>query len=355
MNSILKWIIILNSLSAVYLFEPITFITGAVGGALASILIDKFSRSKCDDVNFINGPSNLKQNLDKNIFGQDFAIKRVTNAVRSHFKNEDPKAPLVMSFHGPTGTGKSFVSKLVAESLFKSGINSKFVHHILAEKEYINNTQHSLTKFKTELSDFIVKNVGKNMIIDRFVDHFKNNKARETILLEDIANLLPIIAYNSPGGFKNSKIISKALIGFYIPFLPLERKHVKQGAEKEIRNSNIEVNNFTMESVANEMLYDWNEDYSMQEYTESSNDADFQVDTPAILKVENKSPSVLGARRCRTHGEVRGTSSIYGTNSQGRISYANQVLERGSIHNNTAEKISSEKTNKIVETVKSGN
>ncbi|XP_065674111.1 torsin-1A-like, partial [Hydra vulgaris] len=214
-------------------------------------------------------------------------------------------------FHGPTGTGKSFVSKLVAESLFKNGINSKFVHHILAEKEYINNTQHSLTKFKTELSDFIVKNVklckrslfiieefnslpegladvlipyigkvgdqdyrksififlskvGKNMIIDRFVDHCKNNKARETKLLEDIANLLPIIAYNSPGGFKNSKIISKALIGFYIPFLPLERKHVKQCAKKEIRNSNIEVNNFTMESVANEMLYDWNEDFSMQ-------------------------------------------------------------------------------------------
>ena len=76
------------------------------------------------------------------------------------------------------------------------------------------------------------------------------------------------------------------------------------------------------------------------EYTESSDDADFQVDTPAISKVENKSTPVLGARRCRTRGGVRGISSIYGTNSQGRISFANQVLERGNIHNDRAEEIS---------------
>ncbi|XP_065674114.1 torsin-1A-like [Hydra vulgaris] len=268
---------------------------------------------ECDDVNFINGPSNLKQNLDKNVFGQDFAIERVANAVRSHFKNKDPKAPLVMSFHGPTGTGKSFVSKLVAESLFKNGINSEFVHHKIAVQEYIDNTQHSLTKFKTELSDFIVKsvklckrslfiieefnslpegladvltpfldyhdkvgdqdyrkstfifisNVGAYMLIDRFVNHYKNNKTRETIPLKNIANDLPTIAYNTYGGFKNSKIISKALIGFYIPFIPLERKHVKQCAEKELRNSNIEVNNFNLESVADEMIYDPNKYYSM--------------------------------------------------------------------------------------------
>ena len=75
------------------------------------------------------------------------------------------------------------------------------------------------------------------------------------------------------------------------------------------------------------------------EYTESSDDANFQVETPAISKVENKSTPVLGARRCRTRGGVRGISSIYGTNSQGRISYANQVLERGNIHNDRAEEI----------------
>ena len=72
------------------------------------------------------------------------------------------------------------------------------------------------------------------------------------------------------------------------------------------------------------------------EYTESLDDADFQVDTATISKVENKSTPVLGARRYRTRGGVRGTSSTYGINSQGRTSYANQVLKRGNIHNDRA-------------------
>ncbi|XP_065654936.1 piggyBac transposable element-derived protein 3-like [Hydra vulgaris] len=65
------------------------------------------------------------------------------------------------------------------------------------------------------------------------------------------------------------------------------------------------------------------------EYTESSDDADFQVDTPAISKAENRSTPVLGARKCRTRGGV---------------------LNRGNIHNDRAEEISPGKTNGMVET-----
>ncbi|XP_065673239.1 torsin-1A-like [Hydra vulgaris] len=329
MNSILKLIFILESLAAVYCFEPFTmFALGSVvtSAFIASVAYLKQKEStssstqttvqkrdkECDEVNFIN--ASLKKHFDKNVFGQDFAVEHIVNACRSHSNNKNPKAPLVMSFHGPTGTGKSYVSKLVAETLFKNGINSKFVHHKIATKEYIDNTQHSLTKYKTELSDFIEKNsklcerslfifeefnsmpegladvlthfldyhdkvgdqdyrkhvfiflsnVGAEMIINNFVNHYKNKKTRETIPLEDIAKLLPTIAYNSPGGFKDSKIISKASIGFYVPFLPLERKHVKQCAEKELRNCNKEVDSITMESVLNDMIYDPNKYFSMQ-------------------------------------------------------------------------------------------
>ena len=34
----------------------------------------------------------------------------------------------MMSFHGWTGSGKNFVTKFVAESLFEKGLASKFVH-----------------------------------------------------------------------------------------------------------------------------------------------------------------------------------------------------------------------------------
>jgi pantothenate kinase-related protein Tda10 len=38
------------------------------------------------------------------------------------------KKPLVMSFHGWTGSGKNYVTKFISESLFEKGLSSKFVH-----------------------------------------------------------------------------------------------------------------------------------------------------------------------------------------------------------------------------------
>ena len=37
-----------------------------------------------------------------------------------------------MTFHGWTGSGKNFVSQFIAESMFRNGINSKFVHLFIA-------------------------------------------------------------------------------------------------------------------------------------------------------------------------------------------------------------------------------
>lgn len=45
-----------------------------------------------------------------------------------------PKA-LSLSFHGGTGTGKTLVSKMIAESIFKRGMGSKYVHLISSTKD----------------------------------------------------------------------------------------------------------------------------------------------------------------------------------------------------------------------------
>ena len=70
----------------------------------------------------------LEERLEANVFGQHLVTRLVTRAVRAHVRKSDPKKALVMSFHGWTGSGKNFVAKFIAESLFKLGMNSKFVH-----------------------------------------------------------------------------------------------------------------------------------------------------------------------------------------------------------------------------------
>lgn len=49
---------------------------------------------------------------------------------------KEPSRALALSFHGGTGTGKNYVSKIVAESIYRNGMRSKYVHLISATKEY---------------------------------------------------------------------------------------------------------------------------------------------------------------------------------------------------------------------------
>ena len=56
--------------------------------------------------------------------------ENVVKLIRIHLTNRKSQKPLVLSFHGETGTGKTWVSRLIAESLYKEGMNSKFVKFI---------------------------------------------------------------------------------------------------------------------------------------------------------------------------------------------------------------------------------
>lgn len=70
----------------------------------------------------------LKIDLDEKLFGQHIASRIVLKAVNGFMSNEKPKKALVLSLHGWTGTGKNFVSKLIAENVYKEGMHSSFVH-----------------------------------------------------------------------------------------------------------------------------------------------------------------------------------------------------------------------------------
>lgn len=71
----------------------------------------------------------LKAHLEKKIFGQHIAIDTLTSAFHKHLENRDQsKKPLVLSFHGPMGTGKSYVVDLIVKNLYREGVNSKTVH-----------------------------------------------------------------------------------------------------------------------------------------------------------------------------------------------------------------------------------
>jgi len=56
----------------------------------------------------------------------------VLRAVTGFSNNPSPKKPLTLSLHGWAGTGKNFLSQLLARHVHPAGLRSKFVHLFLA-------------------------------------------------------------------------------------------------------------------------------------------------------------------------------------------------------------------------------
>lgn len=92
----------------------------------------------------------LQENLDKKLFGQHLVSKVVVKAVRGFLNNTNAKKPLALSLHGWTGTGKNFVSKIVAESIYKKGLQSKYVHQFVATLHFPH--AHSINLYKVRMS-----------------------------------------------------------------------------------------------------------------------------------------------------------------------------------------------------------
>lgn len=58
--------------------------------------------------------------------------------------NPSPKKPLTLSLHGWAGTGKNFLSQLLARHVHPAGLRSKFVHLFLATLHFPHPQQLQL-------------------------------------------------------------------------------------------------------------------------------------------------------------------------------------------------------------------
>lgn len=71
----------------------------------------------------------LECDLAQHLAGQHLAKALVVKSLKAFVQDPAPSKPLVLSLHGWTGTGKSYVSSLLAQYLFRGGLRSPHVHH----------------------------------------------------------------------------------------------------------------------------------------------------------------------------------------------------------------------------------
>lgn len=73
----------------------------------------------------------LEWDLYKNLYGQHMAQDIVSEAVMNFLENENPDRPLVLSFHGASGTGKSLVSSMIGRYIFGTAMGSPYIHQFV--------------------------------------------------------------------------------------------------------------------------------------------------------------------------------------------------------------------------------
>lgn len=70
----------------------------------------------------------LEWDLYKNLYGQHMAQDVVSEAVVNFLQNDNPDRPLVLAFHGASGTGKSLVSSMVGRHIYGTAMGSPYIH-----------------------------------------------------------------------------------------------------------------------------------------------------------------------------------------------------------------------------------
>lgn len=109
------------------------------------------------------------------------------------------------------------------EGVFES-IASLLDHH-----SHINSVD-----FRKAIFIFL-SNAGGTEISKALEDQMDKGKYREQTGIHDFEPILEVAAYNVEGGLRNAGIITSSLIDHFVPFLPLEKRHIEKCVRKEFK------------------------------------------------------------------------------------------------------------------------
>ncbi|XP_051836008.1 prosalusin [Antechinus flavipes] len=225
----------------------------------------------------------LECDLAQHLAGQHLVRQLVMKGLKAFVENPAPAKPLVMSFHGWTGTGKSYVSSMLVQYLFRNGMASPHVHHFSPVIHFPHADQ--IERYQSDLKQWILgnltacgrslflfdevdkmhpgllgvlrpflgpswvvygtnyrkaififlSNAGGEQINQVALDAWRARRDREELQLRDLEPAISkAITDNPHHGFWQSGIVEDQLLDLLVPFLPLQRHHVRHCVTNEL-------------------------------------------------------------------------------------------------------------------------
>ncbi|CAD5210402.1 unnamed protein product [Bursaphelenchus xylophilus] len=283
-----------------------TAVAGAMGYGIYSFNYIKCKYFECCEAPWIHEriTQRLQREMTSSLYGQHIAIDSVMKAVNAHLGNRNPKKALAMSFHGPTGTGKNFVAGMIRNAMFKKAEKSAFAHvfvstHHFSDPQEVGRYQNqlrnwivgNLTNCERQLFVFdeidkmpdgvldavrpfmdhyesigsvdprksiyvFLSNAGATSIIKKTFDHHRAGLLRGALALNDFDDILRNSAFNEKeSGLKNNEMITRHLIDWFIPFLPLERNHVESCVRDYMHHRLLSVTDERVDKIVDLLTY----------------------------------------------------------------------------------------------------
>ncbi|XP_058395964.1 torsin-3A isoform X1 [Diceros bicornis minor] len=261
----------------------------------------------CDsgDCRISNNFTGLKSDLSVRLHGQHLAGELILRTVRGYLELPRPDKALVLSFHGWSGTGKNFVARMLAENLYRDGLRSDCVKVFIAtfhfpHPKFVDLYKERLTgqiretqercrqtlfifdeaeKLHPELLEALrphlgrqapenykaqslrtiflfLSNLGSNIINEEVLNLLKAGWLREEITLEHLEPRLQAqIVESTDSAFGHSCLVKENLIDFFVPFLPLEYRHVRLCARDAFLSQELLYTEEALDEIAKMMVY----------------------------------------------------------------------------------------------------
>lgn len=257
------------------------------------------------DCRISNNLTGLESDLHVRLHGQHLASKLVLRAVRGYLETPRVDKALALAFHGWSGTGKNFVARMLAENLYRDGLRSDCVRMLIStfhfpHPKYVDAYKEELrwqmqeTRRRCQQSMFIfdeaeklhpellellgphlearvpeaqgaeppraiflfLSNLGGSVINEVVLGLLKAGWSREEITMQHLETPLQAeILESADSSFGSSRLVKENLIDLFVPFLPLEYRHVRLCVRDAFLSQDLPYTEAALDEIAKMMTY----------------------------------------------------------------------------------------------------
>ncbi|XP_030391175.1 torsin-1A-like isoform X2 [Gopherus evgoodei] len=236
--------LVLLLLSPVQTVEPISLGLALAGAASALTGLISYPRLYCYfrecclQWEGARAGAALQEDLDKKLFGQHLVKKVIVKAdqLQSWIRGN------------VSACGRSIFIFDEMDKMHAGLIDS--IKPFLDYYEQLDGVSYRRAIF------IFLSNAGAEKITEVALDFWKSGKKREDMELKDLEAGVSLSVFNNKNsGFWHSSLIDRNLIDYFVPFLPLEYKHVKMCVRVELESRGYMVDEEIVTKVAEELTY----------------------------------------------------------------------------------------------------